>query len=180
MDMNLFDNKAKKNDLIFLFLLYLSSLYSMFDVKSKEDKTKRAKFCQLLLLLLLHRILVRVFANGLGNLGSIPGQVMPKTFKKWYLMSPCLTLSIIRYRSRVKWSNPGKRVAPSPTPIERGGFGSPSTTVANFTYLLLLPPPPLPVLSSFFFFHFYLVWNCNSQRIRNFWIRLKFLLCVTV
>ena len=35
--------------------------------------------------------------------------------KKWYLMPPCLTFSIIRYRSRVKWSNPGKGVAPSPT-----------------------------------------------------------------
>ena len=30
-------------------------------------------------------------------------------------MPPCLTLSIIRYESRVKWSNPGKWVAPSPT-----------------------------------------------------------------
>ena len=30
-------------------------------------------------------------------------------------MPPCLTLSIIRYGSKVKWSNPGKRVAPSPT-----------------------------------------------------------------
>ena len=36
--------------------------------------------------------------------------------KKWYLMPPCLTLSIIRYGSRVKWSNPGKGVAPFPTP----------------------------------------------------------------
>ena len=36
--------------------------------------------------------------------------------KKWYLMPPCLTLSTIRYISRVKWSNPGKGVAPSPTP----------------------------------------------------------------
>ena len=36
--------------------------------------------------------------------------------KKWYLMLPCLTLSIIRYRSRVKWSNPGKGVASSLTP----------------------------------------------------------------
>ena len=36
--------------------------------------------------------------------------------KKWYLMPPCLTLSIIRYGSWVKWSNPGKGVAPSPTP----------------------------------------------------------------
>ena len=35
--------------------------------------------------------------------------------KKWYLMPPCLTLSIIRYGSRIKWSNPGKGVAPSPT-----------------------------------------------------------------
>ena len=36
--------------------------------------------------------------------------------KKWYLMPPCLTLSIIRYESRVKWSNPGKGVPPSSTP----------------------------------------------------------------
>ena len=36
--------------------------------------------------------------------------------KKWYLMSPCLTLSIIRYGSRVKWSNPGNGVVPPPTP----------------------------------------------------------------
>ena len=35
--------------------------------------------------------------------------------RKWYLIPPCLTLSIIRYGSRVKWSNPGKGVAP-PTP----------------------------------------------------------------
>ena len=34
--------------------------------------------------------------------------------KKWYLMPPCLTLSIIRYGSRVKWSNPVKGVAPFP------------------------------------------------------------------
>ena len=36
--------------------------------------------------------------------------------KKWYLMPPCLTLSIIRYRSRIKWRNPGKGVVPSPIP----------------------------------------------------------------
>ena len=36
--------------------------------------------------------------------------------KKWYLMPPCLTLTIIRYRSRVKWSNQGNGVAPSLTP----------------------------------------------------------------
>ena len=59
--------------------------------------------------------MLRVFANGLGDLGLIPGRVIPKT-QKWYLMPPCLTLSIIRYGSRVKWRNPGKGVALSPTP----------------------------------------------------------------
>ena len=53
---------------------------------------------------------VRVLANGPGDLGSIPGRVIPKT-----QMPPCLTLSIIRYGSRVKWNHPGKGVAPSPT-----------------------------------------------------------------
>ena len=46
--------------------------------------------------------------------------------KKWYLIPPCLTLSIIRYVLRVKWSNPGKGVAPSSTPRSssywKGGF----------------------------------------------------------
>ena len=55
------------------------------------------------------KLLGRMFANGPGDSGSIPGQIIPKTLKK-------KTLSIIRYISRVKWSNPGKEVAPSPTP----------------------------------------------------------------
>ena len=43
------------------------------------------------------------------------GQVIPKT-QKMVLVPPCLTLSIIRYISRVKWSKPRKGIAPSPTP----------------------------------------------------------------
>ena len=61
-------------------------------------------------------IMVRVFANGPGDWGSIPDQIIPKTKKKSYLMPPCLTLSTIRYGPRVKWSNPGNSVALSPTP----------------------------------------------------------------
>ena len=60
-------------------------------------------------------LISRVFSNGLGNWGSIPGCVIPKT-QKWYLMPPCLTLSIIRKGSRVKRSNPGNGVMRSPTP----------------------------------------------------------------
>ena len=59
--------------------------------------------------------MVKVFANGPGELRSISGRVIPK-IQEWYLMPPCLTLCIIRYLSRVKWSNPEKGLDPSPTP----------------------------------------------------------------
>ena len=61
-------------------------------------------------------LISRVFANGPGDRGSVSSWVLPKTQKKWYLRPPCLTLSIIRYGSRVKWSNPGNGVTPSPSP----------------------------------------------------------------
>ena len=56
---------------------------------------------------------VSVFAKGLGNQGSVLIESYQR-LKKWYLMPLCLTLSIIKYGSRVKWSNPGKWVAPFP------------------------------------------------------------------
>ena len=52
-------------------------------------------------------MMVRVFATGPGDLGSILGRVIQKT-QKWYLMAPFLTLSITKYGSRIKLSNPGK------------------------------------------------------------------------
>ena len=57
-------------------------------------------------------------------------------------MPPCLALSIIRYGSRIKWSNAGKGVVPSPATwcscYEKGAFGSSSTIVANIIYLLYI------------------------------------------
>ena len=62
-----------------------------------------------------------VFANGPGDPGPITGRVIPKTLKM-----VLDTLSNIRYLSRVKWINPGKRVAPSlylgVVAIEKGAF----------------------------------------------------------
>ena len=63
--------------------------------------------------------------------------------KKWYLMPPCITLSIIRYGSRVKWSNPGKGVAPSPTPwcsklSEREPSGHPRLWSPTLLYLYIV------------------------------------------
>ena len=47
--------------------------------------------------------------------------------KKWYMIPPSLTVSIIRYRSRVKWNNPGNGVVPSRTPweVKREPLGHP-------------------------------------------------------
>ena len=68
---------------------------------------------------LWNKILKEVIENyqrgHLRDQGSIPGWVIPKTQKR-YLMPPCLTLSITRYGSRVKWNNPRKGIAPSSTP----------------------------------------------------------------
>ena len=79
-----------------------------------------------------------VFANGPGERSSVPGRVLPK-IQKWYLMLACLTLSIIRYGSRVKWSNPENEVVHSQhivvVAIEKGAFESPSTKGDNFTLL---------------------------------------------
>ena len=57
-------------------------------------------------------------------------------------VSQYLVLSIIRLGSWVKRSNPGKWLAPplqlSVVATEKEAFGSPSTKVSNFTFILLL------------------------------------------
>ena len=56
------------------------------------------------------------------------------------MIPTCLTLSIIRYVSRVKCSNPGEGVAPSlhfvVVAFERGAFGLPTIMVADFIFTL--------------------------------------------
>ena len=71
-----------------------------------------------------------MFTNGPGDQGSISGHVIPKT-QKWYLMLPCLTLTIIRYGSRVS-----ETIHLSVVTIKKGAFDLPSTAVTNFTNLL--------------------------------------------
>ena len=75
-------------------------------------------------------------------LGSIPGRIIPKTLKM-VLDTSLLNIQQYKVLSSVKWSKPGKRVTSSRhlgvVAIEKGAFGSPSTTAANFTcftYLL--------------------------------------------
>ena len=96
-------------------------------------------------MLLLIGLVGRVFANGLGDLGSIPGRVIPKT---------CLTQQYkVRIKGKVKQSRERSGALPvhlSVVAIEKGAFWSLSTKVANFT----LPgngvvPYPTPQCSSY-------------------------------
>ena len=73
----------------------------------------------------------RVFANGPGDRGSIPGRVIPKTQK---LVLDAALLNSQHYKVRIKskveqsreWSSALVVIA-----IEKGVFGSSSTIVAN-------------------------------------------------
>ena len=79
----------------------------------------------------------RVFANGPGDLGSIPGYVIPKTLKIVLFTS---LLNTQRYKVRIKGKVERSRERCSAfsytlvvVAIKKGAFWSPSTIVANFT-----------------------------------------------
>ena len=78
---------------------------------------------------------VRVFANGPGDLASIPGRVIPKTQK---MVLDASLLNTQHYKVRIKGKVEQSREAVAPplhigvVAIEKGAFGLPSTMVANF------------------------------------------------
>ena len=55
--------------------------------------------------------MAKVFVNGSGDWGSIPGRVISK-LKKWHL----LNTQHYKVQIKGKWNNVRKGVAPSPTP----------------------------------------------------------------
>ena len=83
----------------------------------------------------------RVFANGPGDQASIPGRVIPKTLK---IVLDISSLNTQQYKVRIKGSGTiqGKEKRPllhlGVVAIEKGSSWSPSTTVANFTFICQL------------------------------------------
>ena len=75
-------------------------------------------------------IMVRVFANGLRDRGSIPGRVIPKT-KKMVLDASLLNTQ--HYKVWIKC----KVEQIQHLSIEKGAFWSPLTMVANFTFFFI-------------------------------------------
>ncbi len=78
-----------------------------------------------------------MFANGPGDLGSIPGRVIPKT-QKIVLDAALLNTQCYKVRIMGKVEQSREGVAPSlhlgVVAVEKGAFGSPSTMIANFTF----------------------------------------------
>ena len=77
----------------------------------------------------------RVFANGLGDQGSIPGQAISET-QKMVLDTSLLTTQY--YKIYIKGKVEQSRRSTHPyTSIENGSLRSPLTTVANFYFIFI-------------------------------------------
>ena len=113
----LLDSSVEGQYVIYIYIyIYLYIYISMYMcVNVCVSKISNTYVCIYIYIYQLIGQVGRVFANGPGDLVSIPGHVIPKTLK-WYLILPCLTLRNIRYVSNIKLSNPEKGVAPAPTP----------------------------------------------------------------
>ena len=90
-------------------------------------------------------LVVRVFANGPGDRGSIPGRVIPKIQK---MVLDASLPNTQHYKVCVKGKVEQSREMSNAlllhlgiVAIEKRAFGSPSTMVANFTYLLMAYQP---------------------------------------
>ena len=83
--------------------------------------------------------------------------------KKWYLIPPCLTLSIIRYGSRVKWSILGKRVVPSPTSWS-SGYSKRSLLVALDSSCQLYFTTIIYIYI-YIYIHIYLIFSASAMNV---------------
>ena len=68
-------------------------------VNAKDATIKYQVYSQFFKSVFIIGIMVRVFANGLGDLGSIPGWIIPKTQK---MLLDAALLSIQHYKLRIK------------------------------------------------------------------------------
>ena len=85
--------------------------------------------------------MVRVFTNGVGDCGSIPGRVLPKTQK---MVLDAALINTQHYKVCIKGKVEQSKEWSCALPytfvdvaIENGGFGSPSTKVTNFALIYL-------------------------------------------
>ena len=94
-----------------------------------------------------------VFANSPGDLGSIPGRVIPKTLK---MVLDASLLNTQHYEVRIKgkveksreWSSAPLHLGV--VAIEKGAFGSPSTKGRQLYFYFILNPTRAAIIFSVF------------------------------
>ena len=99
MFLSFYNSKARSRYISFFSHFFSFILWSAATAKST---ILQVLFFFLRLLLGLHRLIdpvCRVFVNGLGDLGSIPGHVIPKTFK---MILHTLLLNTQQYKLRIE------------------------------------------------------------------------------
>ena len=77
----------------------------------KLKKEKKKKYIYIYIYIYIIVQVSRLFSNDIGDQDSILDRVILK-IQKWYLIPPCLTLSIIRYISRVSRAIQGNELCP--------------------------------------------------------------------
>ena len=112
----------------------------MIDRSSLSSHNQHLLFCCVLSAFTVNWLISqvgRVFANGPGDLDSIPGRVIPKTLK---MVLDTSLLNTQHYKVRIEGKVEQSKERSSPSllrgvvAIGKGAFWSPSTTVANFTF----------------------------------------------
>ena len=84
------------------------------DMLLNEETKPKSIFCIIYVCIYIG-MMVSMFANGPGDLGSIPGKVIPKT-QKMVLDAPLLSTQHYKVWIKGKLGNAGKGVVPFPTP----------------------------------------------------------------
>ena len=119
---------------------------------------------------ILYLLVGKVFANGLGDLGSISGHIIPKTLKM-VLDTSLLNTQQYKVRIKSKVEESRKRVVPSPTPRCSSYWKGSILVALDYSpqlYLLNLLPNKLFVLKNFLLkcFNLFLFFSCftSSQR----------------
>ena len=104
-------------DIIKCFLLLLSNANNSIDTSNLfAGRDLVYKYCYLIKTILLKILVCWLQCKSMSRENWVQPLVESnQRLKKFYLIPTCLTLSIIRDGSRVKWSKPGKGVTPSTT-----------------------------------------------------------------
>ena len=116
-------------------LVVTKSLFGFVETQESQTKFHGIKYINLLYIHYIYVCVGGVFANGPGDLGSIPGRIIPKTLK---MVLDTSLLNTQQYKVRIKGKvEQSRKRSVNVVAIEKGALWLPSTTFANFIYICI-------------------------------------------